>query len=599
VSTIPTTTEQDIRTFVGEQNFLKGQHYVRDGAIVDPVQQGMMLKGYCYGSLPEAYRVQVTFDGTGITAALCSCSGGAPTYGSRGCKHVAALLLTWQEQPETFVEMDDLDITLERKDKSELIALIKQLLVKQPKVVWQLTMSPPTSKRKIPIDPEVYRHQVAAAFWSSGGRWDAVYEISDELFGIKHIGDTFARQHDYALAATIYEEVVMGVIKNISGYHDEGGRLGHVVSMTIKSLDELLTGGQCDKMTREKVFQTLFAIFHFDVESGELGLKGEASEVVLKHATNQERSMIADWTYLVNSQVQGSEWSVERHCQQYGAFLFSLAGEEITDEIFLHICHETRRYSDVVERLLILGRADEAATEAGFASDRELLGMIDHFIQSGHDAVAERVMLDRSKQTQNIHILEWLKQHYWASNNYTAALELAESMLRTQPSIENYRDIRQLAGHLDRWETLRPEFLSFLNTSRNALVLTQIALDEGDFESALALVKSQARCSYTSRNERQIYTYDLRYHKVVFDVARAAEDSRPHAATELYQQHVEALLVRQDRWGYRTACEYLLKIRTLYEKLEDSEGWINYLTDLRKRTNRLRSFKEEMAHASL
>jgi hypothetical protein len=285
-------TEQNIRTFVGEQNFLKGQHYVRDGAIVDPVQQGLMLKAYCYGSLPEPYRVQVTFDDTGITTALCSCPAGTPTYGSRGCKHVAALLLAWQEQTEPFVQTDDLDIILERKDKSELIAFIKQLLVKQPEVEWQLTMSPPTGKRKIPIDPEVYRRQVAAAFRPSGGRWDAVYEISDELFGIKHIGDTFARQHDYTQAATIYEEVVMGVIKNISGYHDEGGMLGHVVSMTIKSIDELLIGGQCDKMTREKVFQTLFAIFHFDVETGELGLKGEASEVVLKHATNQERPMI-------------------------------------------------------------------------------------------------------------------------------------------------------------------------------------------------------------------------------------------------------------------------------------------------------------------
>ncbi len=60
--------------------------------------------------------------------------------------HVAALLLTWQEQPETLVEMDDLDIILEREDKSKLIALIKQLLVKQPEVAWQLTMSPPTGK---------------------------------------------------------------------------------------------------------------------------------------------------------------------------------------------------------------------------------------------------------------------------------------------------------------------------------------------------------------------------------------------------------------------------------------------------------------------
>jgi hypothetical protein len=172
--------------------------------------------------------------------------------------------------------------------------------------------------------------------------------------------------------------------------------------------------------------------------------------------------MIARWTYQANSQVQGTEWSVERHCQQYGAFLLNLVGEEITDQLFLHICHETRRYSDAVVRLLSLERFDEAASEAGLASDRELLGMIDFFVQSGCDDMAERVMLERSKQTQNMRILEWLKQHYWASNNYTAALELAESTFRTQPSIENYQDIRQLAGHLDRWEMLRPELLSFL-----------------------------------------------------------------------------------------------------------------------------------------
>ena len=47
MNTIPIFTEQRIRTFVGEQNFLKGQQGVRDGAIVNPVQQGMALKGIC------------------------------------------------------------------------------------------------------------------------------------------------------------------------------------------------------------------------------------------------------------------------------------------------------------------------------------------------------------------------------------------------------------------------------------------------------------------------------------------------------------------------------------------------------------------------
>ena len=92
-------TEQKIRTFVGEQNFLKGQQGVRDGAIVNPEQQAMTLKAYCYGSLPEPYRVQVTFDGTGITSYLCSCPAGASVYANRGCEHAAALLLARIEQP--------------------------------------------------------------------------------------------------------------------------------------------------------------------------------------------------------------------------------------------------------------------------------------------------------------------------------------------------------------------------------------------------------------------------------------------------------------------------------------------------------------------
>ena len=152
MSTIPTVTEQKIRTFVGEQNFQKGQQLVRDGAIVNPEQQAMALKAYCYGSLPEPYHVQVTFDGTGINAALCSCSAGTPSYGTRGCEHAAALLLAWNEQPEAFTEMDDIDTILERQSKAQLITLVKQLLQKQPEVEWQLTMPPLPGHKSVPID---------------------------------------------------------------------------------------------------------------------------------------------------------------------------------------------------------------------------------------------------------------------------------------------------------------------------------------------------------------------------------------------------------------------------------------------------------------
>src|SRR5260370_37511401 len=142
MSTIPMLTEQKIRTFVGEQNFLKCQQGVRDGAIVNPEQQAMALKAYCYGSLPEPFHVQVTFDGSGITASLYSCSGGTPAYGNRGCEHAAAMLLAWNEQPEGFNQMDDIDTILERQGKAQLITLVKQVLQKQPEVECQLTIPP-------------------------------------------------------------------------------------------------------------------------------------------------------------------------------------------------------------------------------------------------------------------------------------------------------------------------------------------------------------------------------------------------------------------------------------------------------------------------
>src|SRR5260221_935125 len=214
MSIIPTITRHDIRTFVGEQNFLKGQHYVRDGAIVNPEQQGVALKAYCYGLLPEPYRVQVTFDGTGITAALCSCSASTPASGTRGCEHAAALLLAWNEQPETFTAMDDIDTILERQSKAQLITLVKQLLQQQPEVEWQLTMPPLPGHKSVPVDTDEYRRQVDSVFRHAGREWDAVYGISHDLYEITATAARFARQRDYANAAAIYEVVALGTLSH-------------------------------------------------------------------------------------------------------------------------------------------------------------------------------------------------------------------------------------------------------------------------------------------------------------------------------------------------------------------------------------------------
>src|SRR5438270_10698337 len=155
MSSIPTISEANIRALVGEQSFQRGQQYFHDGAIFDAFHQGMTLKGHCHGSLPTPYRVQVTFDTAGVTGAFCTCPMGSSMIKGYYCKHVAALLLTWREQPEKFTELDPVETILEQRSKEDLIALITHILQKQPTLEWELLMPVPTAaKRNKPVDPE-------------------------------------------------------------------------------------------------------------------------------------------------------------------------------------------------------------------------------------------------------------------------------------------------------------------------------------------------------------------------------------------------------------------------------------------------------------
>lgn len=111
VSTIPALSDAEIQARVGAQSFQRGEQYFRDRAIFEARQQGMTLKGRSHGSSGGPYRLYVTFGSNGISSANCSCPVGAGGH----CKHIAALLLTWRELPEEFLEVEELEKTLEER----------------------------------------------------------------------------------------------------------------------------------------------------------------------------------------------------------------------------------------------------------------------------------------------------------------------------------------------------------------------------------------------------------------------------------------------------------------------------------------------------
>jgi hypothetical protein len=133
--------------------------------------------------------------------------------------------------------------------------------------------------------------------------------------------------------------------------------------------------------------------------------------------------------------------------------------------------------------------------------------------------------------------------------------------------------------------------------------LIEIALDEGDIDKALKLLKEMAkkdRYGYIYPSTAGYgYGYGYDDTTIDLDVAKAAEETRPHEAIQLYQQRAERLIAMRERKNYQAACTYLAKARALYQQLGESETWTSYIATLREQNRNLRALKEELTKAGL
>ena len=156
--------------------------------------------------------------------------------------------------------------------------------------------------------------------------------------------------------------------------------------------------------------------------------------------------------------------------------------------------------------------------------------------------------------------------------------------------------MREISLELGNWEAVRQEAHMFLETTKNISTLVEAALDEGDIERALQLLKA------TKHTGPESYQWQYDYARtpgVALKAAERAEETYPRASIDLYQQHIERLIAGRGRANYQVACSYLVKIRSLYEKLDETGQWTTYIAWFRKWHSRLSTLKEELAAAGL
>ena len=525
-------SESAIRNWVGDRSFSRGTNYFRQQAIFNARQVENVLKASCHGSAPYPYLLWAELDKTGIVTAECSC----PVGGGGHCKHVAALLLTRLHQPDTFRESLPLEAALNAREKEDLILLIRQMVARYPdleELVDVVPLRPTDAETPVHVEGLVRQARQALRRFDYGhDHYDAAASIAHKLTAILQLADPYLERGQWQAAAQITCAILDELVQQFTEIYDHDGDLTTVLWQAGDALAPCLEHLKRED-ERRPLLRTLVSIVSLDIEVGGYGFGDDASDLLLEMTTAGEKNELAAEieTRLAaagDADDFGSSW----RRQSFGGWLLNLRAEAISDEEYIDICRRSALHVPMVDRLLALGRIDEAMTEAQSVSDYDLLSLADLFLKHERAEIAEQLVWERTARSNDTRLDGWLKDYALSREDWNQALTYAESQFWRHPSIERYQDVLSIAGKLGQEAAQYNKVVARLAGADRPQsgLLVRVHLHHGRIDEALA--------TFSSIPPTGIISWG---HDVPLDIelAQAAEDTHPREAIRLYKHRVE------------------------------------------------------------
>ncbi|MCS5696252.1 SWIM zinc finger family protein [Desulfofundulus thermocisternus] len=568
---LPRLTESHIRDMADPQSFERGRNYYNDGAIIDPVRQGMELRGECSGSRYQPYRVRVRFSDKGIVEASCTCPRGG------FCKHIVALLLAYVHEPESFRELAPLEEMLARLSKEELISLISEMIEREPSLLVLVELS--ASAARGHVDAASCRRQALRVL-----RHEDPLLIEADLRGMLNMAERMAAKEDWFGAGTVCHallSVLSSEYEDIQ-FMDEEGDIAVVAGDCAELLGECLAQGRVDARTRREWLQTLLEAELADIRLGGIDFASGAFDVILEHATEEEWAVLEE--RIREAMEESNEWKKEMLVRMLVSWREKHGRHEEAGDII-------RELGTPEQRMLWLVRDGKPAEAVAIARQHCLdkPGLITRLAGELVEAGAREqavTLLTELAQGADSHwsYVEWLAEYYRVHGDWGAALKWQRRVFLQNPRVKSFIDLEYIGKKLGVWEQVRSEVLHTPEIEKKPHVLLEIALHEGDVARALELLPRASGWGWRNYKER---------------VAGAAEKERPEDAIALYKELVEEAIGRRQRGAYREAAGYLCRIKTLCQRTGAQEDWEDYFAALRRKYARFPALQEELNGAGL
>jgi hypothetical protein len=543
---IATPGELYIQNRLGLGAYRRAQGYHRSGAIQGATRDGMTLRARCKGSTPEPYRVWVTLDERRVVVASCSCPVGA----TGRCKHVGALLLEWRSRPETFRDHRE-GVALGPVASQEEEPTLRELAEAFPELGW--VASRVATGRGERGGAEVFQRACRRLL----GSGPCSYEAVRKLLAVKAAAERAQVSGEIGRAAAAYEGLLRALLER-PWELESGGTLASLSVSCAYGLGRCL-GSAAGPVLRRELLKTLYFALRSGVDGGGLPLGGAAAEALQRSMREEERLQVLRWLEAV---VDGAP---DGPRQEYGGLWMKLVARGASAERLLAIARRSGRVADAVDRLLLLGRVEEARSEAQGAAPWEAVAVARHFQAHGHRALGIQVLEAVRADERPVEVLDELASELEASGEQRRAMTWAMEAMRLEPTVVRYREVKRLGRKGGQWNALRLAIEAWLLGAGEEAMLASVYLDEGAIEEAISLAQRSPSV------------------EVKEAVARACEPLFPRESLALYQQIVEAMVAERGRDGYQQARAQLRAMKKLHGQLGEGPSWATVAARLRGR----------------
>jgi len=593
---ISTITEEMIRRESTAESFRRGEDYLHIGAVTSLTQRGSILCSEVEGSQYTAYHVEVVFGARGVATASCTC----PYDWGGWCKHIIATLLTCVRRPERIQNRPEMAEILAGLDREQLQNVLLQIAAREPALADEIELlaglslphaepenaSPPSSStiRHLAVEPRWARQQVRRILHSLERMRpsDAYWHVGDVVDQVRHVmrtADHLIEAGDGKQALVLLEAITEEYMEGWLNLDDSDGNVGDFFHELGETWAEAILISDLTQEERTHWAKKLTA-WQREIEDYGIDEAFDAAQVAAlqgwDHASLQQ--------VLRGEVIDGPIW--EGGTGWFGDVLtgamLAILDRQGRHEEYLRLARAEQAHRMHDAMLVRLGRLQEAAENAvrHYAMPDQCLWLACQLHENGDSDAALRVArhgltLEGSRGA----LATWLSKLGSSTGDHELALRAAVVACVSDPSLEAYRRVQELAG--DQWDQLREKLLTHLRQSQSNLTAgdrIDIFLENDLVDDAIAIAEKDNGYDTVER------------------VIDAVIERRPEWVIKVARGHAERIMEAGQSKYYYHAVSWLERSKAAYGAANRTDEWNEYIKAIRSRHGRKYRLMQLLEH---